>query len=107
MSKLVIPLGDDRKRKLRQLAAKRTLATDESCDMTKLILEAVDALIDGATSTDGDSPTPGPSAVNVIRFKPLPEVASAIRRAQAHSGAKTDQVINSLLVDALQMEVTP
>jgi hypothetical protein len=104
MGKLLpIPLDEVRRSKLRKRAAEMTLATGEPYNMTKLILEAVDASLE-ATDTATSS---GPKAEGaMITFKPAPEVSQAIKRARLNSGESTDKVINALISEALQLETS-
>jgi ABC-type uncharacterized transport system auxiliary subunit len=99
MSKLLVSLGDERKLALRRLAAQRTLATGEDCDMTKLVLEAVDAVLSGSSPAASDA-NDGPT----IKVKLLPDVAKAVRRARLNSGQPVDTIVNQALVEAFQME---
>lgn len=105
MSKLLLPLGNERKTQLRKLAAQRTLSTGEECDMTKLILEAVDSAIqigpiasDARDASDPNSPT-------IIKVRLQPELAKAVQRARLNSGKPLDAVVNQALAEAFQLEV--
>jgi hypothetical protein len=95
--KLLLTLGEDRKRKLRQAGAKRTLvAPGQRNDMTAIILEAVDTYLETFDETHEAGQAGKP-----ITFKPTPEVHQFIKRARNNSGMSTDQVLNALIMTAV------
>lgn len=96
---LGINLTATQKVALRKRAALMTAETGKQITMSDLVRDLIDQAIVAPINESSDD-----KSKNVIRFTPLPPVARAIRAAHANSGRPVSEVVNQLLVEALQAE---
>lgn len=100
-AKLQIRLTADEKAKIFRLAARRSLDTGERISASDVLRDLAITALEG---NHDSTALPDASKEMLIKFKPVPEVLKALKRASANSGQTTDKVINALIAEALQLE---
>jgi hypothetical protein len=91
------------KTRLLKRAALMTVNAGKRITMTDLLLNALEQLV-SAPMADEQSAVKG---TETIKFIPTPDVAKALKRAQANSGKPIGTIVNQLVIEALQVEVNP
>lgn len=94
----LINLSPAQKMALLKRAALMTAESGKRITMSDLVRDVIDQLVASPIYDNVDDKS------NAIKFTPLPTVARAIRQAHANSGRPVSEVVNQLLVEALQAE---
>lgn len=102
-NRIVVKLTDEERKKVFRLAALRSIETGKRLSAGDTVRALALTAIENIDGTD--DPTAGKD--EIVKFKPAPEIAKALKRARLNSGTSTDAVINTLLAEALQLEGVP
>jgi len=92
-----INLSPDAKTALRKRAATITVETGKPVTMSDLVRGLVDQYIASLSNAPKDT-------ASAIKFTPLPRVAKALKQAHFSSGRPVSDIVNEMLVEALQNE---
>jgi hypothetical protein len=94
-----INLTQTQKIALRRRAALMTAESGKLITMSDLVRNLIDELVASPITESSDT-----DKSSAIKFTPLPHVAKALKQARFNSGKPVSEIVNEMLVEALQNE---